>query len=274
MGLDRGSGDLDGASGETSALQCAQREIARLRAEVAALSADRAQWLTVLAHELRTPLTVICGYNRLLLAGEAGPLTEEQARFLGESTRSCQRLDRFISTLLDGVHDGFLEKGLELAPNDVDRVVADVCRLLRPLVDAKGLQTIVEIDPDARRARFDTTRIEQVVTNLLGNAVRYTKPGGTLRILGRRVSEGGADVVAISVVDQGPGIAPVDRGRVFDPFVRLAGPESGEGLGLGLTICRRIVAAHGGTIGVAAEPDGGSRFTFTLPAAEPAGGAS
>jgi len=278
VGLDRGRIDVDGPDPDASPLERARREIAELKARVAELSADRTEWLTVLAHELRTPLTVICGYNRLLLSGEAGRLTDEQARYLDESTKSCRRLDAFIDRLLDGVHDGFLERGLEREANDLCRVVGDVCELLRPLMDGKGLRIDVDIASDARSACFDSVRIEQVLTNLLGNAIRYTKPGGALGVVARRIEAGadtgGVDRVEIAVVDQGPGIAPADRQRVFEPFVRLEESDVSRGLGLGLAICRRIVEAHDGSIAVTDEPGGGCRFTFTLPVADRVAGVS
>jgi signal transduction histidine kinase len=265
----------DGAiEGLREALLRAHREIAELRADVASLSADRTEWLTVLAHELRTPLTVISGYNRLMLSGEAGPLTDAQARYLGECTKSCKHLDRFIESLLDTVHDGFLEKGLEVAPNDLVGSIRNVCGLVQPLVAERGLELSIEVDPAARYARFDTTRIEQVVTNLLGNAIRFTKPSGTLRIVAHKTAVRGNELVEVAVIDQGPGVAPSDRERIFEPFVQASGKTSGNGLGLGLAICRRIVAAHGGSISVTDEPGGGSRFVFTLPAANAAGSAS
>lgn len=260
--------------GLEEALLRAHREIAELQADVAALSADRSEWLTVLAHELRTPLTVISGYNRLLLSGEAGPLSEAQERFVSESTKSCKRLDKFIGSLLDTVHDGFLEKGLEVAPNDLASAISDVCGLMKPIVDQRGVALSVEVDPAARHARFDTTRIEQVITNLLGNGIRFTKPGGTLRVLAHKIASGGHELVEVSVIDQGPGVAPRDRERIFEPFVQAAGTPSVNGLGLGLAICRRIVEAHGGSISVRDESGGGSRFVFTLPAANPARGAN
>jgi signal transduction histidine kinase len=134
QGIDSGAGREASAGDDPDALRealrRAHREIAELRADVAALSADRSDWLTVLAHELRTPLTVVGGYSRLLLSGEAGPLTDEQARYLAESEKSCRRLDAFISSLLDTVHDGFLEKGLEPAPNDLSEAIALGCALL------------------------------------------------------------------------------------------------------------------------------------------------
>ncbi len=249
-----------------AALQRAQLQIVELREELATSAADRADWVTVLAHELRTPLTVISGYNRLMLSGEAGPVTVEQSRFLAESSKSCRRLDAFVASLLDAAHDGFLEKGLEISTHDIGASIRDVCDLLRPIVEGKGMQVVVEVDPAARYALFDTIRIEQVLTNLLSNAIRYTKPGGAIRVLTRSGSDPGAASLEVCVVDQGPGISPEDRDRVFEPFVQLAPSALSDGIGLGLAICRRIVGAHGGSIRVSDEPGGGCWFVFSLPA--------
>lgn len=270
MGCERASIEVDEPADAPSALARARREIAELRGELAALSRDREEWLTVLAHELRTPLTVIGGYNRLLLSGEAGPLSAEQARYLGESTRCCQRLDAFVVRLLDTVHDGFLEQRLEITRNDLGRVLADACTAARPLVEAKGLRSTLTVDDDARFALVDPERIDQVVTNLISNAVRHTRSGGEIRVTARRLPGAGREHIEVAVADEGPGIDPADRERVFEPFVRLDGAERKDGLGLGLSICRRIVTAHGGTIAVDTGPGGGCRFAFTLAAAEAA----
>lgn len=248
-----------------AALQRAQLQILELREEIAANAADRADWVTVLAHELRTPLTVISGYNRLMLSGDAGPVTAEQTRFLAECSKSCRRLDAFIGSLLDAAHDGFLEKGLEIDRNDIGASIRDVCDLLRPIVEEKGVEVVVDVDPAARFALFDTIRIEQVLTNLLSNAIRYTKPGGTLRVVTRIGADSDAAGIEVCVIDQGPGIPPDDRDRIFEPFVQLAPSSQGDGIGLGLAICRRIVRAHGGAIHVSDEPGGGCRFVFSLP---------
>ena len=249
------------------ALHAANRELDELRDVVAAAATDRTDLVTVLAHELRTPLTVITGYNRLLVAGEAGPLTSEQRRFLKECGKSCAKLVDFVAGLLDSAQDGFLENGLEIEQGDLEPLLADVRGLLAPMLADKNVRVDVRIGEGAGRAWFDTTRIEQVVANLVGNAIRYTKSDGVLRIETARIRADGDDLVEVSVVDQGPGVASVDRDRIFEPYVRGGddGEGRGSGLGLGLAICRRIVDAHGGTISVHDEPGGGSRFAFTLP---------
>ena len=116
--------------------------------------------------------------------------------------------------------------------------------------------------------------IGQVLTNLLANAIRYTKAGGSIRIESRALEADGRALVEIAVMDQGPGVAHVDRDRIFEPYERGDRGIDDRGVGLGLSICKRIVEAHGGRIGVSDEPGGGSRFAFTLPSARRAGVAS
>jgi signal transduction histidine kinase len=136
------------------------------------------------------------------------------------------------------------------------------------------VEIVVEVDPAVGLAVFDPTRVEQVMTNLLGNAIRFTKPGGTLRVVAAHTGATDGERVEVAVIDQGPGVPPADRERIFEPFVQGADAVPGQGLGLGLAICRRIVEAHGGEISVRDEPGGGSRFVFTLPVAAKAAGAS
>jgi signal transduction histidine kinase len=127
----------------------------------------------------------------------------------------------------------------------------------------------LRVDPDATWAHFDPARIEQVVTNLLSNAIRYSKPGTSVSVTTRSIAAANHRFVELAVVDTGPGVATEDQTRIFEPYVRAADDHASGGLGLGLAICKRIVDAHGGTIAVCDEPGWGSRFSFTLPAADP-----
>jgi two-component system sensor histidine kinase KdpD len=113
-------------------------------------------------------------------------------------------------------------------------------------------------------------RIEQVLTNLLGNAVRYAKRQGTLELSTRALPADaeGRRLIEVCVADDGPGVAPGDRARIFEPYVQADADGRSGGLGLGLAICRRLVEAHGGTIGVRERQGGGASFHFTLPVAE------
>ncbi len=143
--------------------------------------------------------------------------------------------------------------------------MVEVIAFLRPLLYEQDLVVELHIDRDAAWAHFDPARIEPVLTNLLSNAIRYSKPGTAVCVRCRSVPAENHGFIELSVIDTGPGIAFEDQERIFEPYVRSAGST---GLGLGLAICRRIVTAHGGSLSVCHEPGWGARFTFSLAAAD------
>ena len=250
-------------------LHRANRELAALGERLRTEQAEREELLTVVSHELRTPVTVIGGYNRLLLTEEVGPLTEEQRGFLEESTQSCERLNTFIGNLLEASREAKGGEVLEVCHASLAGAIDSVVELLRPLFEERDLRWRVDVAPDARRARFDPLRVEQILTNLVGNAIKYASRGGTIEIETRLRPSGAASerrFVEVRVSDDGPGVAATDRERIFEPYVRVGDETRAGGLGLGLAICRRLVEAHGGTIAISDRPGGGARFTFTLPA--------
>ena len=245
-------------------LSAANRERDGLRERLRSERSEREELLSVVSHELRTPVTVIRGYSRLLLEEEVGPLTPEQRRFLDESRKSCERLSRFIGNLIDASR---AEKGahaLELAHAPVAPVLEGVAAMLRPLLEERGMTLAVAA---AGTARFDRLRLEQILTNLIGNAIKFGARGARIEVTSREVEDEGSArrMLEIAVCDEGPGVAAADRERIFLPWVQ-AGGDSGGGLGLGLAICRRLVEAHGGRIRVSEREGGGSCFSFTLPA--------
>jgi signal transduction histidine kinase len=241
------------------------RELARLRQDLSSAATDQEELLSVVSHELRTPLTVMLGYNRLLLSDQVGPLTPEQRRFLLESTKSCQRLDDFVGRLLASSREGVREDALDLRNASIEDTVRGVASFLRPLLEEHELRVELALSSEARTARFDPPRIEQVLTNLLGNAIKYARSGGSVRIETRLLRAGALGFVEVAVMDDGPGVSQADRERIFEPYVRGSSHTEASGLGLGLAISKRIVCAHGGSITVGDCPGGGSRFAFTLP---------
>ncbi len=250
------------------ALHDANRALAALRERARSESAEREELLTVVSHELRTPCTVIQGFNRLLLSGRFGELSDKQRHFLEESQKSCQRLNTFIGNLLETARQGFAVGPLEVAESSLASVVESVVRQLGPLLEEHRLRAELQLTPDAPRARFDPSRVEQVLTNLLGNALKFAPPGSLVEVTLRGVEQGGRGFAEIAVLDRGPGVDARDATRIFDPYVQAGDSRQAGGLGLGLAICRRIVEAHGGHIRVEPRPGGGSRFIFTLPAVE------
>ncbi len=254
----------------SQALVAAKRELAEVRESFRRELSERDQLLGVVAHELRTPVTVIRGYNNLLLSDQVGSLNDQQRSFVEQSNRSCQRLNLFIGDLAKAGSDARGSLSLTVETGSVEPLIAGVVAFLRPLLKERELVVDVELDRTALWAKLDPSRIEQVLTNLLSNAIRYSKPQSRIRVCSRPLEAEGRHFVELSVVDSGPGVAYEDRSRIFEPYVQAGDGARSGGLGLGLAICKRIVAAHGGDISVCDEPEWGSRFTFTLEAAVPA----
>jgi signal transduction histidine kinase len=253
----------------------ASRELSRLHRELEAQRelnkrerAEREDLLGVVSHELRTPVTVIGGYGRLLLSEEVGPLNSEQRKFLEESQKSCGRLDAFIEKLLLASEANRGHEVLEVGRGRLAPVLQGIAEMFRPMLGERDLRLSLDVAAEPAEARFDRVRLEQVLTNLIGNAVKFTPPGGSIEIATRGLEtpddEWVRRWVEIRVSDDGPGIAVGDRARVFEPYVQL-GDRDGGGLGLGLAICKRLVEAHGGRIALDERLGGGCTFRFTLP---------
>lgn len=250
------------------ALHEANRALASLRERARSESAEREELLTVVSHELRTPCTVIQGYNRLLLSGRFGELSDKQRYFLEESQKSCQRLNTFIGNLLETARQGLAVGPLEVAEAPLAPLVESVARQLGPLIEEHRLRIELTLAPETPRARFDPPRVEQVLTNLIGNALKFAPAESAIEVTLRAVERGGRRFAEIAVLDAGPGVDARDGDRIFEPYVQAGDTRRAGGLGLGLAICRRIVEAHGGHIGVEPRTGGGSRFAFTLPTVE------
>jgi signal transduction histidine kinase len=249
------------------------REVERLRERTRREHTEREELLTVVAHELRTPATVIAGYARLLLSGKVGPLNDEQRRFLEESVRACQRLNAFLGNLLESARQSSGDWPLEVREAALAPSIDGVAASLKPLLEEKAMRIELRLDPRAAAARFDPVRLEQVLVNLLSNALRHAPAGTSIAIDTRPVECNGLPFIEVGVCDDGPGVPAEDRERIFLPWVRVGRGRNVGGLGLGLAICKRIVEAHGGTIRAEARPGHGSRFAFTLPAPSRADGA-
>ncbi len=218
---------------------------------------------SMLVHDLRSPLTVITGYLQLL-EFSASALPPSNRRYLASIRDACTRMIALISDILDVSK---LEAGkLTLARERLDlaALVGEIVDRMRPVADqqqvALGFRAGAPTAVDA-----DAGRLEQVVMNLLSNALKFTPPGG--RIAVEVWEDGGAAHVA--VVDSGPGIPPAEMPLLFEKFSQTTTGKRarGPGTGLGLVICRHLVEAHGGRIHAESEPGHGARFVFRLPRA-------
>jgi len=253
------------------ALDLAHKRIAELEAELALQGRVRSELVHLVSHELRTPITVISGFGRLLLQSDTlGVLSDQQRHFVDESLKACRRLDRFVGDLMEAGAGAGTPLSVEIVEADLHRTIRDQLESLAPLLQERGMSIELLFAHALPRLRFDPRRIEQVITNLMTNAIRYGRPNGVVRIStvvdsGFGAGAGSTPRVAVAVEDDGSGIPENDRERLFAPYVRGEGQTKGGGLGIGLAICRRIVDAHGGAIRVDSGELGGARFVFTLP---------
>lgn len=242
--------------------------ISSLVTELRALDRLKSEFLSTVSHELRTPLTSIGGYARLLLDGDAGPLTETQAEFLGIIETNVARLGGMINDLLDVEK---LESGrmrVEFQPRELRSVLQECVGTLQVLAGRKGLGLALEILPPSDVATElgpvpgDRDQLVRIFMNLISNAIKYTC-SGSVRV---EASQTELDVT-VRVRDTGIGMSPEERKRLFRKFYRApSGARSGEGgTGLGLVITRGLVEAHQGRIEVESEPGRGTVFTVTLP---------
>ena len=241
-----------------------EAELAETREQVVALQErDRIKdrFVSAVSHELRTPLTSVKGYAEFLTDGTAGALSPMQGEFLGQIVASVHRLERLADDLLDffGSRSGAFT--LRPLPTDMASQARRVAETLRPLAKEHGLTLTVDADALPGPLMVDPDRIGQVFMNMLINAIKFSPARGEVRVRLRR--EG--DRLRCEVTDQGPGIAEADMSRLFKPFSQLEGGRHRGGAGLGLSIAKALVEAHGGTIGVESELGRGATFYFTLP---------
>jgi PAS domain S-box-containing protein len=226
-----------------------QKELARLQAQI----------IANVSHELRTPLALIKGYASTLLSPDVALDEMETRRFLENVSVAADRLGRMIDDLLCASRLEMAQLQLRPRECDLGRGILQILEWFEP--HAEGRTLVADMPDEAMMVWADPDRVEQVLVNLLTNAVKYTPPDSTITVQGRQVGDPPSVVVHVS--DEGIGIAPEHLPRIFDRFYLTEMSE--KGVGLGLYICRQLVKAMGGEIWVVSEVGRGSTFSFTLP---------
>jgi PAS domain S-box-containing protein len=242
----------------------AQRTLELREALVRAQDADRvkSEFVSNVSHELRSPLANLKLYLNLLSRGRP----EKREEYMGTLHREADRLQDLIEGLLDLSRLDLDKTQANLEPTDLNRLVDTLVTDRRVLISDHGLRLMVELGADLPLARADPKLIEQVLTNLLTNAVNYTPVGGSITLRTGVVETNSRRWATVSVADTGPGMTREERDHLFERFYRgAAGRSSGiPGTGLGLAICREIIDRHDGRITVKSRVGQGSTFTIWL----------
>lgn len=240
-----------------------QLQASRLEADLARRAKE--QFVANVSHELRTPLNMIIGFSDLLHRAAVAygtPLPEELLADLGVIQRNSRHLAQLIDDVLDLSQLEVGQMSLHREPVVVSELLAEAMDAVRPLFQAKGLALTAHVPPEIAPVSWDRLRVRQVLLNILSNAGRFTATGG----VDVRVAES-AHQVCISISDTGPGIAPDDQRRIFEPFEQVDGSTAREssGTGLGLNISKRLVELHGGRLWLESHLGKGSTFHLDLP---------
>ena len=236
-------------------------ELARKSAQLQVASQHKSEFLASMSHELRTPLNAVIGFSDVLLERLFGDLTEKQEEYVRDILSSGRHLLELLNDILDlsKIEADRLE--LNFDTFEMRPLLEDCILMIREKAARKGLAIQLDVEDEVGRVVADELRIRQVVVNLLSNAVKFSHT----RIDVVASSDGPSLTVQVS--DDGPGIALEDQNLIFEAFQQGKRPSREEGTGLGLTVSRKLVEKHGGTLSVESELGRGSMFSFTIPTA-------
>jgi PAS domain S-box-containing protein len=256
-------GDLFGVCRDITERKLAQEAVLRAKDDAEQASRAKSQFLSRMSHELRTPMNAILGFSQLLRTDAQHPLDELQREHVAEIVHAGRHLLDLINEVLDLSR---IEAGhLEVKPVDVDlgNLLYECLNLTRPDADVRGIEFRNAILPGRVFVVADQIRLKQVLLNLLSNAVKYNRPAGTVSI--DCTLEDGCWVICVA--DTGAGLTRAQQARLFTPFERL-GTDQAEGTGVGLALCKHLMALMGGRIWVSSEAGEGCRFWISLPEAK------
>jgi signal transduction histidine kinase/CheY-like chemotaxis protein len=247
----------------TDELEILNQKLKESNAELIRANNLKSEFLANMSHELRTPLNAIIGFSELLLEHGDRSLADSQREYVGDILSSGRHLLELINDILDLSKIEAGKMRLALDEFDLGQVAEEALMILRVEASRKDIRLEAELEPEARDVVADRSKLKQILTNLLSNAVKFTPPGGRVRLAAAR-RDGRLEM---RVEDSGIGIRKEDQERIFAAFIQVDGSYARkyQGTGLGLTLVKRFVEMHGGTITVESEVGKGSTFRVTLP---------
>ncbi|NWF91296.1 MAG: response regulator [Syntrophaceae bacterium] len=241
-------------------------ELERANEELRKIDEMKSEFVSVASHELRTPLAAIKNAVQLMLQGKTGEINENQMKFLSMAERNINRLTSILNNLLDLSKIESRKLAIKFEEMDPKPSIEFAILSFKPQADLKSIQLKMDIQEDLPPVYADREKVEQILANLLGNALKFTPENGEISI-SAKICDEDENMVAISVRDSGIGIPKDQLEKVFEKFHQVEDSlrRSIAGTGLGLAITKGLVEAHYGRIWVESEVGKGSTFTFTLP---------
>ena len=243
------------------------RDMEQQAALAAEGSAAKSRFLATMSHELRTPLNAILGYTDLIDSGVQDPAAHTERSYIARARTAARHLLSLIDDILTVSKAPSTGEFPALEPVQIADLLNDVASVIEPLAEKKALEFEVKCDVDGQRVLIDRKRVRQILINVLGNAVKFTKDGSVELVVDCRDG-----TISFVTRDTGRGIAPEEREKIFEPFWQAARSrhESHGGAGLGLAVSRQLARSMNGELTVRSHPGDGAEFELTLPLIEPA----
>jgi signal transduction histidine kinase len=247
---------------------------AQLFAQLQEANQARSKFVSFVAHELKNPMTSIKGYAEVLLGGVTGQLNDQQQNFIAVIQRNAVRVQQLVTDLNDITAQETGNLALKIAPISFNNVIVETLRPQQRAIEEKQQKVVLNVPENLPLVLGDELRLIQVMTNFVSNAYKYTPPGGTITIMAEHAPnhwdlQGPEEVVHCAVSDTGIGMSEEDLQKLFTAYWRSDNPRAREqpGTGLGMTLTRGLIEAHGGKIWVESTLDVGTTFHFTVPLA-------
>jgi len=262
--IERMNADLEHKVKErTQELEVVNQKLQESNLELQRANSLKSEFLANMSHELRTPLNAVIGFSELLLDTGSGTLSEDQKDYVADILSSGRHLLELINEILDLSKIEAGKMKLSAEEFEIGPVCEEATALLRVEAGRKHIEIVLEVEDPVLEVRADRNKIKQILNNLLSNAVKFTHPGGRVTLRTRCVK----DRLVVSVIDTGIGIKEEDQERIFQAFTQVDGSYARryQGTGLGLTLVRKFVEMHGGSVTLESRFGEGSEFSFTIP---------